>query len=110
MRKELSAQYGPVPMLAESGGVPQIPRNSCTTPDHQTVLRSGVPVQSAGDLTTPASGNDNRHRFLNSKYATQETSLMGGPIVRTGTTPAFWENWDKAFGKASKASSKATVK
>lgn len=23
---------------------------------------------------------------------------MGGPIVRTGTTPAFWENWDKAFG------------
>ena len=25
---------------------------------------------------------------------------MGGPIVRTGTTPAFWENWDKAFGKA----------
>ena len=26
---------------------------------------------------------------------------MGGPIVRTGTTPAFWENWDKAFGKAS---------
>jgi hypothetical protein len=24
---------------------------------------------------------------------------MGGPIVRTGTTPAFWENWDKAFGK-----------
>ena len=25
---------------------------------------------------------------------------MGGPIVRTGTTPAFWANWDQAFGKA----------
>jgi len=24
---------------------------------------------------------------------------MGGPIVRTGTTPEFWQNWDKAFGK-----------
>ena len=32
---------------------------------------------------------------------------MGGPIVRTGTTPAFWENWDKAFGKAAKGSSTA---
>ena len=25
---------------------------------------------------------------------------MGGPIVRTGTTPAFWANWEQAFGKA----------
>jgi len=24
---------------------------------------------------------------------------MSGPIVRTGTTPAFWENWDNVFGK-----------
>ena len=23
---------------------------------------------------------------------------MGGPIVRTGTTPEFWKNWDQAFG------------
>lgn len=23
---------------------------------------------------------------------------MSGPIVRTGTTPKFWENWDTAFG------------
>lgn len=28
---------------------------------------------------------------------------MSGPIVRTGTTPKFWENWDKAFGKGKKA-------
>jgi trans-2-enoyl-CoA reductase len=28
---------------------------------------------------------------------------MGGPIVRTGTTPAFWQNWDKAFGKPKKS-------
>ena len=34
---------------------------------------------------------------------------MGGPIVRTGTTPAFWENWDKAFGKASGGSRKGSV-
>jgi hypothetical protein len=23
---------------------------------------------------------------------------MGGPIVRTGTTPEFWKNWDNVFG------------
>jgi len=32
---------------------------------------------------------------------------MGGPIVRTGTTPAFWENWEKAFGKASRSAKKS---
>ncbi|MBI3864100.1 MAG: RNA polymerase subunit sigma [Planctomycetia bacterium] len=31
---------------------------------------------------------------------------MGGPIVRTGTTPAFWQNWEKAFGKAAAAAKK----
>jgi len=35
---------------------------------------------------------------------------MGGPIVRTGTTPAFWQNWEKAFGKASSGSKKAAGK
>lgn len=24
---------------------------------------------------------------------------MSGPIVRTGTTPEFWKNWDRVFGK-----------
>ena len=24
---------------------------------------------------------------------------MSGPIVRTGTTPEFWKNWDRAFGE-----------
>jgi hypothetical protein len=24
---------------------------------------------------------------------------MGGPIVRTGTTPEFWKNWDRIFDK-----------
>jgi len=33
---------------------------------------------------------------------------MGGPIVRTGTTPAFWENWEKAFGKASRSAKKTS--
>lgn len=23
---------------------------------------------------------------------------MGGPIIRSGPTPAFWENWDSVFG------------
>lgn len=27
---------------------------------------------------------------------------MGGPIVRTGTTPKFWENYDRIFGGTSK--------
>ena len=28
---------------------------------------------------------------------------MSGPIVRTGTTPEFWKNWDQVFGEKSKA-------
>lgn len=29
---------------------------------------------------------------------------MSGPIVRTGTTPEFWKNWDRVFaGKSSEA-------
>jgi hypothetical protein len=28
----------------------------------------------------------------------KERSSMGGPIVRTGTTPEFWSNWDRVFG------------
>jgi len=23
---------------------------------------------------------------------------MSGPIVRTGTTPEYWKNWDSVFG------------
>ena len=35
---------------------------------------------------------------------------MSGPIVRTGTTPEFWKNWDRAFGDKKKTTgdSKAT--
>lgn len=42
---------------------------------------------------------------------------MSGPIVRTGTTPEFWKNWDSIFGdksggkaKAKKSAKKATAK
>jgi len=35
---------------------------------------------------------------------------MGGPIVRTGTTPAFWANWEKAFGKAAGRAKSGTAK
>jgi hypothetical protein len=31
---------------------------------------------------------------------------MGGPIVRTGTTPEFWKNWDSVFGKKAPAKKK----
>ncbi|MBA3315895.1 MAG: RNA polymerase subunit sigma, partial [Planctomycetaceae bacterium] len=35
---------------------------------------------------------------------------MSGPIVRTGTTPAFGDNWDRIFGGGTKTRSKATAK
>jgi hypothetical protein len=35
---------------------------------------------------------------------------MSGPIVRTGTTPAFWENWDKVFGKKNAKKKPAAAK
>lgn len=42
---------------------------------------------------------------------------MSGPIVRTGTTPEYWENWDKIFGDqakkqtgSKKTAAKATAK
>ena len=35
---------------------------------------------------------------------------MGGPIVRTGTTPEFWKNWDQVFGDKKKAKKKSALK
>ncbi len=35
---------------------------------------------------------------------------MSGPIVRTGTTPEFWKNWDKAFGAEKSKSGAAKAK
>ncbi|MDA1013730.1 MAG: hypothetical protein O3A00_04655 [Planctomycetota bacterium] len=35
---------------------------------------------------------------------------MGGPIVRTGTTPKFWENYEKVFGDKAKAAAAAKGK
>jgi hypothetical protein len=32
---------------------------------------------------------------------------MGGPIVRTGTTPKFWQNWDQVFGGKKKHGTEA---
>lgn len=31
---------------------------------------------------------------------------MSGPIVRTGATPKFWENWDRVFGDNKKKTTK----
>jgi hypothetical protein len=63
-------------------------------------------------LTTATTGNENQRQEIDSTQLPlqQETISMGGPIVRTGTTPAFWSNWEKAFGKASKQGSKAGPK
>ena len=35
---------------------------------------------------------------------------MGGPIVRTGTTPEFWANWDSIFGDKKKKGKSAPAK
>ncbi|MBS0265519.1 MAG: hypothetical protein JSS02_26540 [Planctomycetes bacterium] len=35
---------------------------------------------------------------------------MGGPIVRTGTNPAYWANWENVFGKGAKAAAKSEAK
>ena len=35
---------------------------------------------------------------------------MGGPIVRTGTTPEFWKNWDQVFGDKKKTKKKSAPK
>jgi hypothetical protein len=32
---------------------------------------------------------------------------MGGPIVRTGTTPKFWQNWESVFGNKKSGSGAA---
>ncbi len=35
---------------------------------------------------------------------------MSGPIVRTGTTPKFWQNWDQVFGRGGKKSPSGEAK
>ncbi len=35
---------------------------------------------------------------------------MSGPIVRTGTTPAFWENWEKVFAGKGAAKKRPAAK
>ncbi len=38
---------------------------------------------------------------------------MSGPIVRTGTTPKFWQNWESVFGgkkSGTRGSKPATAK
>jgi hypothetical protein len=49
------------------------------------------------------SSDDVTGKFTNGK----RLDHMSGPIVRTGTTPEFWKNWDQAFGgKASAGAGK----
>lgn len=44
-------------------------------------------------------------RFL--RLIVTEEMEMSGPIVRTGTTPEFWKNYDNIFGKKKAAPKKA---
>ena len=39
----------------------------------------------------------------------EERTPMSGPIVRTGTTPKFWQNWDQVFGNKSGKKSGSTA-
>ena len=34
---------------------------------------------------------------------------MSGPIIRTGSNPKIWSNWDRIFGNKSEAEPKATT-
>jgi hypothetical protein len=36
-----------------------------------------------------------------------EEDSMSGPIVRTGTNPKFWKNWDNIFGDKAAAGGKS---
>jgi hypothetical protein len=35
---------------------------------------------------------------------------MSGPIVRTGTNPKYWNNWDNVFGGKKKGTGKTEKK
>jgi hypothetical protein len=71
------------------------------------------PCQNRFEFARPPS----RHARLSGGTAvpvTPQETPMSGPIVRTGTTPKFWENYDKIFsgakGKKASASGKTSAK
>src|SRR3569623_2073577 len=59
---------------------------------------------SAGDLDPFVSQAS--HRSVPAAFLWEKLS-MSGPIVRTGTTPSFWSNWDNVFGGKKGAAKKA---
>jgi hypothetical protein len=74
-----------------------------------------VAIATPRHLTTSGFARENRtSRSITRSSAidNDETGaeFMGGPIVRTGTTPAFWANWDKAFGKGKTGGKKKSGK
>ena len=48
------------------------------------------------------------NRLLSNISLAQRNS-MSGPIVRTGTTPEFWKNWDRIFGDKKQAGDGTTA-
>lgn len=51
-----------------------------------------------------------RSKGLFKSYKSKRNHSMSGPIVRTGTTPEFWKNWDQVFGGKKSSSSAAAPK
>jgi hypothetical protein len=49
-------------------------------------------------------------KSVNNDATITESFSMGGPIVRTGTTPEFWANYDQVFGGKKATKKKAAKK
>jgi hypothetical protein len=60
-------------------------------------------------LTVRGHFANNRADIIKRAFLQGETT-MSGPIVRTGTTPKFWQNWDQVFGKGRKKSTSGETK
>jgi len=49
-------------------------------------------------------------KSVNNDATITESFSMSGPIVRTGTTPEFWANYDQVFGSKNATKKKAAKK
>jgi hypothetical protein len=61
-----------------------------------TPLRDGIKIR--GHVINSGAGAVLSLRGLIRLLIEDKADQMSGPIVRTGTTPAFWKNWEQAFG------------
>jgi hypothetical protein len=77
----------------------------------QTATRQGVAqiCSPRERLTVCRPFANNRAGILMGQFF-EERTTMSGPIVRTGTTPKFWQNWDQVFGNKSGKKSGSSTK